>query len=69
MPRNQTVFISLKKLKKPQKTLAENSDVSVFQKRSPLQKSPGLKRLKFFKVFEQIRDVLRFLTIEQPGGH
>ncbi|MEY2612762.1 MAG: hypothetical protein RL069_1574, partial [Planctomycetota bacterium] len=30
MPRNQTVFISLKKLKKPQKTLAENSDVSVF---------------------------------------
>ena len=33
MPRNQTVFISRKKLKKPQKTLAENSDVSVFQKR------------------------------------
>jgi hypothetical protein len=33
MPRNQTVFISRKKLKKPQKTLAENSDVSVFQKK------------------------------------
>jgi len=42
---------------------------SVFQKTPHLNPAPASRSLKFFQVFKQIRDVLRFLTIEQPGGH
>ncbi|MEY2614035.1 MAG: hypothetical protein RL069_2847, partial [Planctomycetota bacterium] len=56
MPRNQTVFISLKKLKKPQKTLAENSDVSVFPMALPV---PGCAVFLKHGVTENTKDSLQ----------